>query len=203
MFIMNDVAPRRSQMDTELMLDVGQANELKLAFRRCGYTNAEIKKLCEGDTLAKLLPVVKGLAQIVISKHLIDCDANPFVPEGWKVEQHRKGGQLEWNPERIALYLSKGQQDGKYIGGHKLRKELEDKPVLNACVLDYLLAHPDLIPESWKGKVVFFWGTIYRSADGGLYVRCLYWDGGRWSWDCLWLGLDWHGGHPAAALASV
>ncbi len=47
-------------MDTELMLDVGQANELKLAFRRSGYTNADIKKLCEGDILARLLSIVRG-----------------------------------------------------------------------------------------------------------------------------------------------
>jgi len=39
---------------------------------------------------------------------------------------------------------------------------------MNANVLDYLLAHPELIPEDWKNKYVFFWGTIYRYSSGGL-----------------------------------
>jgi hypothetical protein len=64
----NDAAKSKikggTTMDKELMLDVGQANELKLAFRRAGYTNAEIKKLCEGDLLAQLLPLVKGVAEV-------------------------------------------------------------------------------------------------------------------------------------------
>lgn len=73
--------------------------------------------------------------------------------------------------------------------------------MLNANVLEYLLAHPDLIPEEWKGKAVFFWGTIYRDSDGGLYVRYLYWSGVRWSWVCNWLARDWIGHDPAAVLA--
>lgn len=55
-------------MDTELMLDVGQANEFKLAARRAGYTNADIKRICEGDVLAKLLPVVRGKSEVVIQR---------------------------------------------------------------------------------------------------------------------------------------
>lgn len=51
-------------MDTELMLDVGQAQELKLAFRKHGWTNAEIKRLSEGDLLAQVLMVMRGQAVI-------------------------------------------------------------------------------------------------------------------------------------------
>jgi hypothetical protein len=115
---------------------------------------------------------VKGHAEVVIKKHLIDCDADPFVPDGWKVEEHIKGGRLEWDPENVSLYLSRKQQDG-VISGDKLRKELKGKPVLNACVLDYLMANPNLIPNEWKGKCINFWGTIYRISVGLLCVRCL------------------------------
>lgn len=52
-------------------LDVGQANELKLAFRRNGWTNEDVKKMSEGDLLAKLLPVVRGRAEVVIKSILI------------------------------------------------------------------------------------------------------------------------------------
>jgi hypothetical protein len=120
----------------------------------------------------------------------------PFVPNGWTVEEHRKGGLWKWNP-RISLYLSKKQKKGS-IGGHDLRKELSGQPVLNANVLDYLFAHPELIPEEWKGKLVFFWGTIYRNSDGYLYVRCLGWDGSRWRWGHYWLGGGFGSRNPAA-----
>ncbi|MFH0912563.1 MAG: hypothetical protein V1807_02825 [Patescibacteria group bacterium] len=189
--------------DNELMLDVGQANELKLAFRRAGYTNAEIKKLCEGDILATLLPVIKGNAEVVTSKHIIDCDADPFLPTGWKVEQHNKGGQFALDTSKIHFYLSKGQKNGKTIGGNKLRKELQNKPVLNANVLDWLLDHPEFIPEEWKSKYVFFWGTIYRSAGGHLVVRSLHWHGTRWDWNYDYPDDDWYGFYPAALSASI
>ena len=48
----------------ELMLDVSQAAELKLAFRRNGWNNAQIKTLSEGDILAKVLKVITGQAEI-------------------------------------------------------------------------------------------------------------------------------------------
>lgn len=145
--------------------------------------------------------LVRGTHELKFVKHLIDCDADPYIPEGWKKEEHHKGGQLEWNPAKIQLYLSE-KQKGRYIKGYKLRKELAEKPVLNANVLDYLLAHSELIPEEWKGKFIFFWGTIYRDSDGGLVVRCLSWDGGEWSWRYYWLDYGWHVDSPAVLFAS-
>ena len=190
---------------SDLMLDVDQAGELKAAFRRGDWTNQEIKKLCEGDVLASVRNVIRGYASIMVLEHVIDCDVTPFVPSGWKVEEHQKGGALRWDKERQkdALFLAIAQKSGR-IEGNKLRKELElaKEPVLNANVLDYLLANPHLIPEEWKGKYVFFWGTIYRDSIGGLCVRCLRWNGDEWSWSYRWLDDVWHGNYPAALRAS-
>jgi hypothetical protein len=144
----------------------------------------------------------RKMNKVILTKHVIDCDAYPFLPDGWKVEEHQKSGQLEWDPAKVALYLSPKQQNGKVIEGHKLRKELKGKPVLNANVLDFLLAHPELIPDEWKGETVFFWGTIYRGSGGALYVRCLSWNVGQWYWHSRWLENDWHDNNPAALLAS-
>ena len=131
--------------------------------------------------------------------HIIDCNKKPFVPDGWKVETHIKGGKMKWSIPQ--LYLSEKQKSG-YILGTDLQKKLADKHVLNANVLDYLLAHPELIPEEWKGKYIFFWGTIYRGSDDYLYVRYLCWFGGRWNWGNHWLGRGWDGYDPAALRAS-
>lgn len=184
------------------MLDVDQAGELKAAFRRGNWTNAEIKRLCEGNILAKVRDVIRGHLELKTIEHVIDCDADPYLPEGWKVEEHQKSGLLKWDAKLIELWLAEGQQNGKVLKGEKLRQELVGKLVLNACVLDYLLANPHLIPKEWKGKVVFFWGTIYRYSVGDLYVRYLFWDGGGWNWYCLWLDSDWSDFNPSALRAS-
>lgn len=187
---------------SDLMLDVDQAGELKAAFRRGNWTNAEIKRLCEGDILAQLRDVLRGRLELKVIEHVIDCDANPYLPEGWKVEEHQKSGPLKWDAKLVELWLAKGQQNGKVLKGDKLRQELVGKPVLNACVLDYLLANSHLIPEEWKGKAVFFWGTIYRLSGGYLYVRYLYWLGDRWFWSYYWLDIDWYDNYPSALRAS-
>lgn len=136
-----------------------------------------------------------------IKKFDIDLDADPFVPDGWKVEEHRKGGVFKWDASKVALYLSEPQKQRKVIEGNKLRSTLTDQKPYNANVLDYLLAHPHLIPEEWKGKYVFFWGTVYRNSCGGLCVRCLFWIGDGWRWFSRWLDDGWFDGNPAAVPA--
>jgi hypothetical protein len=202
------------EKDTELMLDVGQANEFKLACRRAGYTNADIKRMCEGTVLATLLPVVKGLANVVMVKHLIDCDAKPFEPRCLTVapesEQlpNRVRGQFAFDPTKINPYLSKHQKNGKVVGSNKLRKELANEPVLDANVLDYWLKNTHIIPEELKQdengntRYTCFWGTIYRDSLGRLYVRSLYFDDGGWGSHCHWLDSVFSGTDPAAVRAS-
>lgn len=193
---------------SELTFDVGLAYKLKQAFQRNDWTPELVDKLCEGDNLASIRNVLLGHAEVKTLEHVINLNADPFIPDGWKVEQHELGGSFKWDPAQVQFYLSEPQRKEKSIEGNKLRKELEGKPVLNANVLDYLLANPHLIPEEWKKdekgrtRYIFFWGTIYRDSRGGLCVRCLYWDGGRWDWDCDWLGVDWSVRGPAALRAS-
>jgi hypothetical protein len=190
-------------MDSELSLSLGQAHKLELAMRRVGgWTPELVEQLSTGNKLAEVRDILLGKREIREAEYVVDCDAQPFVPEGWEMEEYKKGGQVKWAPGIIELYLSKKQTGGKCVVGNELRKELADKPVLNANVLDFILAHLELIPEEWKGKYIYFWGTVYRSPDGSLYVRFLYWSGGRWNWDCYWLGNDWRGSSPAALSAS-
>lgn len=153
--------------------------------------------------------LLEKIAEMIVSRnvamstsHIIDGDADPFIPDGWKVEEHKKGGQFEWDVKKTTPYLSKKQKEGGAIEGNKLRKELADMPALNANVLDYLLANSHLIPEEWKGKAVFFWGTIYRDSDGSLCLRYLYWHGYQWRWDYYWLGGDFRSDDPAVLRAS-
>ena len=144
--------------------------------------------------------ILRPLIGQKINEHFIDCDAAPFLPEGWKVEEHQKMGKIKFDSAKIDLYLSKKQKNG-IIEGSKLSEELKGKKVLNANVLDYLLKNPHLIPEEWKGKYIFFWGTIFYFV-GCICVRYLYWSGGRWYWDGFAFAHDFNSDCPAALLAS-
>jgi len=35
-------------------------------------------------------------------RRLIDCDASAWCPNDWKVEEHRKGGQIEFDPAAVS-----------------------------------------------------------------------------------------------------
>lgn len=192
----------------------GEIQEVEFALARHGWTHSLLKKATGGEFFGLVREALEGRAEIcrierltaeeiTATLHIINCDADPFVPSGLAgVESHQKSGQFVFDPSKIDLYLSKKQKIGKVIKGDELLKELANKPVLNANVLDYLLAHPELIPESWKGKAVFFWGTIYRGSFGFLFVRCLCFRDGEWHSDYSWLDRDWLGSNPAALLAS-
>lgn len=137
-----------------------------------------------------------------VAPQIIDCDADPFIPKGWSVEKHYKNGQMKWDPARIQLYLSEEQKQGR-VQGCKLYKKLKElfrpKNILNANVLDFLLAHTELIPEEWKDKCIFFWGTTYKDDEGILCVRYLLWN----AWSCRWIDIDyWDSERPAAILVS-
>jgi hypothetical protein len=136
---------------------------------------------------------------------IVDLDADPFVPDGWSVEVHKIGGILDFDPAKIGLYLSEKQKVcAQAFEGYQLRKELKAQLAMNANLLDWLLHKENrhFIPEEWKEKAVFFWGTIYRDSDGRLIVRYLYWDDGVWRWGCSWLVRQWVARPPVAVSAS-
>lgn len=184
-----------------------------------GQTEALINKVGGLDAAKRILSgAVKMVLEVV--KHILDLSADPFIPENWKlepgnhlkgkkeVELVRQGDDLYLDGKKLTFFLSTEQVGGKRIQGHKLRKELGDSKILNANVLDYLLAHPELIPDSWKKdengntRFIYFWGTIYSGSFGSPYVRCLCWSGNRWGWGYGWLGDDWSSSGPAV-LAST
>ncbi len=140
----------------------------------------------------------------------VDWSSAPFIPwsDGVVIEHldngilklERRGEDLYANSEKVGLYFSEQQRGGNYLEGHALRKELSDKRRYNANLLDFLIKKENqcLIPESWKGKRVYFWGTIYRRADNRLYSRFLFWDGAEWHWLFSYLEDDYLGDEPAA-----
>lgn len=130
-------------------------------------------------------------------EYSIDCDADPLVPDGWSVENHQKGGQLKWDPASIELYFSSAQETCG-IRGVNLLEELKDKPMMNANVIEFLIANPHLLPEEWKDKFVYFWGTIYWDSNGDFCVRYLDTNDTVLNWGFRMLRLEINNSSPAA-----
>lgn len=205
---------------SEIGLDVGLANDLKLAFRRNDFTTEQVQRLKEGDLLGLVRGVLLGTHEIKAIEHVIDLGAAARLPfSGAEVEVHRGSGVVKLerradglylNDKKLGLFRSRKQKKGSSVGGHDLRKELKGRGNnVSAKVLDYLVAHPELWPEEWKKDedgntlYVFFWDDIFRSpAHGGLCVRCGDWHDGEVVSFYDWLDGGWHGNDPAASSAS-
>jgi hypothetical protein len=188
-------------MSDDVVLGVRQACELEDAFRlnryrTRGWTNEKIRRLCESGLLLKVLDVIDGFAEIRLTDFTIDSDADPFILRGFKLEKHIKGGIFKFDPAKTLLYLSEKQKSG-VVDGNDFRRELADKPVLNANVSEYLVAHQELIPKEWMGKLIFFFGTVYRDADGNPYVYFLHWFSRQWERNLCCLNRDFNSDNPA------
>jgi len=155
----------------------------------------------EPKDITKTMEKIYRFTEIRDGKLWIDLAADPFIPEGWSIPDscHKPGnGWWEFDPDKIKDFLSKEQQKGKAINGNKLRKIMENQQSFNANLIDGLLERPEFIPKSWHdGKYRFAWDTIYRFADGDLFVRCLDLDDAQPHWSCLWLCSDFDPSLPA------
>lgn len=198
-------------MATPSDVSVGLAHELTITTTKAGWEPKDFAALAHSEDKAReILAYLRGFSEIKRVTHAIDCDATPFIPDGGRVLSEdqlpgRVTGIVTWDPTKTKLYLSKKQKGDKSLVGHDLSKELASQPVFTANVLDYLLKpeNQHLTPEDWKGKAVFFWGTIYRDSCDYLYVRYLAWSGDRWLWNYVyWLDLNFHSSNPAVVRAS-
>lgn len=127
------------------------------------------------------------------SGYIIDFDGDPYVPRGWKRKDHDRTGKWELNPNKVELYLSENQRNGKRPNCVELWEELRGAPVFNANLLDFYVDLPEFVPEKWDEPTlaeptrVLFPGTSYTVSIGWrtyVLVRCLARDPvtGWWGW---------------------
>ena len=199
---------------SDIGLDVGLANELKLAFRRHDYTLQEVQELKEGEILGLVRGVLRGTHEIRLTDYMIDLGSPAQLPfdeavlhayyyAHEKVPIELRGDTLYLNYKPLGLFCSERQKSEVGVGGLELYEELKRRgDNVGAKVLDYLVAHPKLWPESWKRSLgwssepprVHAWGDIFQNpADGHLFVRYAFWDKGkvRSGYACYhWLGYN-------------
>lgn len=204
---------------SEIGLDVGLANDLKLAFRRHDYSSEQVQRLKEGDILGLVRGVLLGTHEIKPIDNIIDLGSLarlPFKGATWLTHRGYGGVKIEKHDDvlyldgkSLNLFFSRKQQNKEMVEGFELRQEIEKKgDNVSAKVLDYLVDHPELWPENWKkneqGETlrVFFWDDILCYPLDRLYVLCGYWDGSKVIQDCRWLGHYWFNSEPAVSYAS-
>lgn len=142
-----------------------------------------VRELTKINDLPSEIEFRKLLDAAFAASMVIDCDADPYVPEDWTLVEHIKGGMIESDSPKIFPGTSPSQKikHGPVLGRTILR-EFRDKPtclILNANVLDFWLKHPELIPKVvyralQSGYKIAFWGTIYHDAAGRAVVRHLF-----------------------------
>ena len=158
----------------------GQTHQLMNALENAKFSAGDLTRLAQNKKwLEQIRELTNGCAEIGPVVHKIDCDAEPSIPKevGGKIETHLQEGTIQWDFRRFKLHTEYEQEQVLGgINGHEILKKLQHKGVLNACVLEYLLKHPKLIPEEWKKRIVYFWGTIYRSRNNDLYVTSIFWE---------------------------
>ncbi len=90
---------------------------------------------------------------------------------------HKPSGSLIWSPQAVELY-DFADRDMVPYDGSGIWLELIGKPVLGLAVRDYLIVHPEEIPQAWQLEgMIHFWATVlapsrrYRIND---MVRMVY-----------------------------
>ncbi len=184
-----------------LTFDIGLAYKLKRAMNGVGWREEDIARLAEGQQLEGLLGVLRGSA--IIAPAIIECDALPIqMPQGsskYSIRKHRKIGTILWDPSKIKFLTKKEILGGDSCSAQPARLLMEKRTrrrFLNATVLEYLLAHPHLIPEDWFGRdPIKFIGTEYEDPEfPSGHIRTLYCGKGKAGtssgcWDSnYWLG---------------
>jgi hypothetical protein len=186
----------------KIRLTIADLIELTAGLVENGYSREQVFFLIRD--LKKLKCFVNGEAILQSKVHMIDCDTKPeFL--GKTVAEHQKGGMWNFDPDKITLRKVEKQIAGDDILARHVYKEIACLPVLNSNVLDYLLQHQEIIPDDWKDKYIFFWGTIYRNSNEcsqfenswdfndatykrQLFVRCLFMEKDGWCSKFFWFG---------------
>jgi len=97
------------------------------------------------------------------------------------------------------------KQKNSSIGHSRVLVDLKGRKALNGCVMDWLLDNPEFIPEAWKEKCVYFFGTIYSDVEGMHIVFGLYWDNDNGGWKVCryFMGMPWGGKNQYIAVFAV
>ena len=177
----------------DLMLDVGQANELKLAFRKADFDNADIKKLCEGNLLKDIYYVLHGHSKISFIKETLDCskklDIKKIHPL-WSIAEQDDNADVikHLDTSKINFIEHHEYFPGSHCNGEELLLYLKGLKRPLAGLRQFLALVTDInLSREKKNSVIerlrighsikdiCFFGTIILDDEGNRRVPEIYW----------------------------
>lgn len=159
------------------------------SLKTAGFNENDINNLIKFNELKKIKDVVNKKAFVFYWNHIINTNDDPVVPfdtrNEWKI-YNSKQGLIKLSPSDLGgIFLEEifGNKDlnTERLDIEKIFNNFQEKRFASAVVLDYLLDHSDIIPNSWKDKYIVFPGTIYYESSGAC-VRYLYCCKGQKIW---------------------
>lgn len=187
-------------------LDVGQANELKLAFRKHGWSNEEVKRLSEGDALARVhsfLFPAKEVSDPVIVALRETGDLTLTIPALPRLTLEALQSRWDWiksiekddsplEPVKLALSTVLKKGEGKISGPEcQLRLASNQSVLLGLSQALWLEEHQAEFPELMvllEKIYIDFPATIVVACVGYRLFPCLL--GGSKHFRLFWFWLD-------------
>ena len=183
-------------MNKESDFSTGLSHEFVISVVKAGWSPQQM------DSLAKDLPLLKKILGVLMKTHVIierehkiNCDEEPVINFPLVgLYENRKDGILIYNPEKLKIYISKGQKGRKQMYLEDILKDFRKEPFhgFNAKVLEYLLENPGLIPEEFKRRDRFdrrryflFPETEFKNFDGVALIKTLFWKENKWETDSV------------------
>ncbi len=196
---------------SEFLLDVGLAQKLKQAFGRNGWDLAEIDKLCEGDTLARVRAYLKnGAANLVqaaaavftfavgdkrSAKELLAAGNYDLVGDYARQFVEGKKFRLANKPEDVDMVLVEFDHDptSDEVIAEFTRQGLERPTEEDA------LRFGEKYPDEQKKYPIVFLHEPWQDPSGDRGVLVLGWGGRGRELRCYWFGLGWDRDYRFAA----
>jgi len=188
---------------SEFLLDVGLAQKLKQAFGRNGWDLAEIDKLCEGDTLARVRAYLKnGVATLVqaatavftfaagdkrSAKELLAAGKYDWIGDYARQFVEGKKFRLAGKPEEVDMVLVEFDHDptSDEVLAEFARQGLERPTGEDA------LRFGEKYPDEQKKYPIVFLHEPWQDPDGSRSVLVLSWDDRGRELGCSWFDGRW------------
>ena len=199
---------------SDFLLDVGLAQKLKQAFGRNGWDLAEIDKLCEGDTLARVRAYLKnGVATLVqaatavftfaagdkrSAKELLAAGKYDWVGDYARQFVEGKKFRLADKPEEVDMVLVEFGHDptSDEVLAEFARQGLERPTEEDA------LRFGEKYPDEQKKYSIVFLHEPWQDPRGYRFVLVLRWDGRERELSHGWFGSRWYRDYRFAARRS-
>lgn len=122
----------------------------------------------------------------------VNADAPARMNRGLTLAKHSRLGTLTLEPRDGKLFVngreltlvSCTEANGAMMTAEAAMKATEARRPLNSTVRDFLAENVKLIPKDWKGKSIFFPGTVFSTPSGDPCIPFIYEMCG-WSWHNL------------------